>query len=80
MNTTGTGSCYLSDSQVTNDNSKFSVSLNVAQFAPEELKVNITGNELTVEGHHEEKNDEHGTIQRLAAFHFLSHYHTAEQK
>jgi len=51
-------------SDVTNTSEKFAVSVDVSHFKPEELKVNLVGHELTIEGHHEEKNDHHGTIQR----------------
>ena len=44
--------------------------LEVPQFAPDELKVRVTGNVLEVEGKHEERPDEHGPISR----HFLRKY------
>ncbi|VDM53409.1 unnamed protein product [Angiostrongylus costaricensis] len=43
--------------QMVNDDSKFAVSLDVSQFRPEELKVHLEGNELTIEGKHQHKND-----------------------
>ncbi|GMS93711.1 hypothetical protein PENTCL1PPCAC_15886, partial [Pristionchus entomophagus] len=43
---------------------KFAVSVDVSHFKPDEIKVNLNGNELTIEGNHEEKSDHHGTIQR----------------
>ncbi|CAI5452264.1 unnamed protein product [Caenorhabditis angaria] len=46
------------------------ISVNVAQFKPEEIKVNINENQLIIEGKHEEKTDEHGLIQR----HFIRKY------
>lgn len=47
-----------------NDN-KFEVSLDVQQFAPEEITVKASGkNTIVVEGKHEEKQDEHGYISR----------------
>ncbi|XP_055629901.1 protein lethal(2)essential for life-like [Toxorhynchites rutilus septentrionalis] len=49
---------------------KFQINLDVQQFAPEEI--NVTANEkcITVEGKHEEKQDEHGYISR----HFVRRY------
>ncbi|PAV83529.1 hypothetical protein WR25_19890 isoform A [Diploscapter pachys] len=47
------------------DNDKeYSVSLDVSQFEPEELKVNIVDNVLVVEGKHAEKTDRYGQIER----------------
>ncbi|GJQ70846.1 hypothetical protein Trydic_g769 [Trypoxylus dichotomus] len=52
-------------SVVTFDKNKFQVNLDVQHFAPEEITVKITGkNTITVEGKHEEKQDEHGFISR----------------
>ncbi|KHN78155.1 Small heat shock protein OV25-1 [Toxocara canis] len=55
---------------VTNDKEKFAVEMDVSQFAPEELKVEVRDNHLVVEGHHEERSDQHGTIER----HFVRRY------
>lgn len=53
------------------DKDKFQVNLDVQQFAPEEITVKATGeNLITVEGKHEEKQDEHGFISR----HFVRKY------
>ncbi|CAJ0581906.1 unnamed protein product, partial [Mesorhabditis spiculigera] len=49
---------------VRNDKEKFAVDIDVTHFRPEEVKVNIEGNRLMVEGHHEERSDNHGSIQR----------------
>lgn len=49
----------------------FQVKLDVQQFKPEEITVKITGNNtVTVEGKHEEKQDNHGFISR----HFRRRY------
>ncbi|XP_050294586.1 protein lethal(2)essential for life isoform X1 [Anthonomus grandis grandis] len=48
----------------------FEVILDVQQFAPNEITVKTTGNSITVEGKHEEKQDEHGFISR----HFVRRY------
>lgn len=47
-----------------NDKDKFAIELDVSQFRPEELSVKVTGEELIIEGHHEERSDECGKIQR----------------
>jgi HSP20 family molecular chaperone IbpA len=56
--------------QVQNDNEKFAVKVNCSNFRPEELKVNVKGRELVIEGHHEEKSDGQGRIER----HFVRKY------
>lgn len=49
----------------------FQVKLDVQQFKPEEITVKVTGkNTVTIEGKHEEKQDEHGYISR----HFVRKY------
>lgn len=42
----------------------------MSQFRPEELSVNVREKELIVEGHHEERSDHAGTIER----HFIRKY------
>lgn len=42
----------------------FSVRLDVSHFQPEELTVKMTGNRVSIHGRHEEKQDEHGYIER----------------
>ncbi|KAJ8958814.1 hypothetical protein NQ318_019574 [Aromia moschata] len=60
-----------SGSTVTFDKDKFQAHLDVQQFKPEEITVKVTGeNTLTIEGKHEEKEDEHGHIYR----HFVRKY------
>ncbi|CAJ0939099.1 unnamed protein product, partial [Mesorhabditis belari] len=49
---------------ISNDANHFAVDIDCAHFRPEEIKVNVDGNKLSIEGHHEERNDQHGTIQR----------------
>uniref|UniRef100_A0A0M3HNY5 SHSP domain-containing protein n=2 Tax=Ascaris TaxID=6251 RepID=A0A0M3HNY5_ASCLU len=56
--------------KVVDDKDKFAVEMDVSQFHPEELKVNVRDNELIVEGHHEERSDSHGSIER----HFIRKY------
>ncbi|KAE9416379.1 hypothetical protein Angca_007536 [Angiostrongylus cantonensis] len=53
------------------DNEKeYAVSVDVSQFEPEELKVNIIDNTLIIEGKHDEKRDKFGQVER----HFLRKY------
>ncbi|XP_017883750.1 protein lethal(2)essential for life-like [Ceratina calcarata] len=51
-------------STVQADKNKFQVTLDVQQFAPEEVSVKVVGKNVIVEGKHEEKQDEHGWISR----------------
>nr|ANA11235.1 small heat shock protein [Dastarcus helophoroides] len=58
-------------STVSVDKDKFTANLDVQQFKPEEITVKATGdNVITIEGKHEEKQDEHGYISR----HFVRRY------
>ncbi|KAJ8916260.1 hypothetical protein NQ315_016400 [Exocentrus adspersus] len=58
-------------SVVSFDKDKFQANLDVQQFKPEEITVKVTGdNTITIEGKHEEKQDEHGHIYR----HFVRRY------
>ncbi|CAH0552159.1 unnamed protein product [Brassicogethes aeneus] len=59
-----------SGSTIQQDKEKFQVILDVQQFTPEEIVVKTSGNSITVEGKHEEKQDEHGFISR----HFVRRY------
>lgn len=56
--------------QVVDENDKFLVKVNVSQFSPEELSVNLKDKHLIIEGRHEERDDAHGTIER----HFIRKY------
>lgn len=57
-------------STVSYDKDKFQANLDVQQFKPEEISVKVSDNTVTVEGKHEEKQDEHGYISR----HFVRKY------
>ncbi|KAJ8922845.1 hypothetical protein NQ315_007880 [Exocentrus adspersus] len=60
-----------SGSTVSLDKNKFQANLDVQQFKPEEITVKLSGdNVVTIEGKHEEKQDEHGFISR----HFVRKY------
>lgn len=48
----------------------FQVCMDVAQFMPNELNVKVIGNDIVVEGKHEERQDDHGYITR----HFVRRY------
>uniref|UniRef100_A0A914R2D1 SHSP domain-containing protein n=1 Tax=Parascaris equorum TaxID=6256 RepID=A0A914R2D1_PAREQ len=52
------------------DKSHFTVELNVSQFHPDELSVNVVGKGLVVEGHHQEREDNGGFVER----HFVRKY------
>nr|QNJ44844.1 sHSP21 [Agasicles hygrophila] len=55
---------------------QFLANLDVQQFKPEEISVKVTGeNSITIEGKHEEKEDEHGHIYR----HFVRRYTIPKQ-
>ena len=43
--------------KVTDDDGKFELSLDTHEYRPDELKVNVNGNVLTVDAKHEEKGD-----------------------
>lgn len=49
---------------------KFTMALDVQQFKPDELKVRVVEGAVEVEGRHEQRQDEHGTIAR----HFVRKY------
>nr|UQK61696.1 small heat shock protein [Carpetania matritensis] len=51
-------------SEVQNTDAAFHVNLDVSHFAPEELTIKTADNRVMIHGKHEEKQDEHGFIQR----------------
>ncbi|GMT02722.1 hypothetical protein PENTCL1PPCAC_24896, partial [Pristionchus entomophagus] len=53
---------------------KFTVTVDVFHFKPEDIKVSVKGNNLTIEGNHRERIDHDGTIQRS----FISKYSIPE--
>ncbi|KAJ8945296.1 hypothetical protein NQ318_002753 [Aromia moschata] len=58
-------------STVKYDKNQFEANLDVQQFKPEEISVKLTDdNTISIEGKHEEKQDEHGYISR----HFIRRY------
>uniref|UniRef100_A0A0K0DXW1 SHSP domain-containing protein n=1 Tax=Strongyloides stercoralis TaxID=6248 RepID=A0A0K0DXW1_STRER len=61
------GSCV---DQITNDDQKFVIKVNISSFTPDEITVNIINDTIVIEGFHKEKEDEYGTIQR----HFIRKY------
>lgn len=65
--TSGTESGF---SKIINNKDKFEVSLDVKMFKPEEITVRNLDNVVTIEGKHEEKEDEHGYVSR----HFVRRY------
>uniref|UniRef100_A0A8D8GAI6 Protein lethal(2)essential for life n=1 Tax=Culex pipiens TaxID=7175 RepID=A0A8D8GAI6_CULPI len=52
----------------------FEVSIDVHNFQPEEISVKMVDNCITIEGKHEEKQDEHGFVSR----HFVRKYRLPE--
>ncbi|XP_039965980.1 heat shock protein 67B1 [Bactrocera tryoni] len=68
-NSTGNSAAGKSAYSVVNKNG-FQVSMNVKQFAPNELTVKTIDNCIVVEGQHEDKEDGHGVISR----HFIRKY------
>lgn len=62
-------------STVKADKEKFQVILDVQQFQPEEITVKVVDKCVVVEGKHEEKQDEHGSISRQ----FVRKYMIPEQ-
>ncbi|CAG0894489.1 unnamed protein product [Cyprideis torosa] len=50
--------------KVDNKSDKFQVAVDVSGFRPEELKVRVQDRMVTIEGKHEERQDEHGYISR----------------
>lgn len=62
-------------STVQADKNKFQVTLDVQQFAPEEVSVKVVGRNVIINGKHEEKQDEHGWISRQ----FVRKYLVPEQ-
>lgn len=59
------------ESKVLVDKGKYQVSVDVQQFAPNEISVKTSGDgSIVVEGKHEERPDEHGYISR----HFVRRY------
>lgn len=55
---------------ITLDKNKFQVSLDVHQFKPSEISVKTVDGHVVVEGKHEEKEDQHGSVYR----HFVRKY------
>lgn len=51
-------------STISKDKEKYEISLDVQQFAPEEITVKTADNSIVIEGKHEEKEDEHGYVSR----------------
>lgn len=49
---------------------RYTMSVDVHQFAPEEIIVKTVGDQVIVEGRHEEKQDDHGFVSR----HFVRKY------
>ncbi|VDN18369.1 unnamed protein product [Gongylonema pulchrum] len=57
--------------KVTDEKGRFAVELNVSAFRPEELAVKIRDREVSIEGHHEERSDQHGSVEQHFVQKFL---------
>lgn len=56
--------------QVAVHKDRYTMSVDVHQFAPEEITVKTVGDQVIIEGKHEEKQDDHGCVYR----HFVRKY------
>ncbi|XP_043910856.1 heat shock protein 30C-like [Protopterus annectens] len=56
--------------KIKNNETGFSLSLDVKQFSPEELTVKVAGRKVTVEGKHEEKREDGETVFSYECSHF----------
>lgn len=57
--------------QILDDDETFSITIDVSQFAPEELNVNIDNGQLIIAGKHEAKNDQYGQVTFSFILRFL---------
>ncbi|KAB0797309.1 hypothetical protein PPYR_08303 [Photinus pyralis] len=55
---------YDRRSKVNVNRNQFEINLNVQHFDANELTVKITGNAIIIEGNHDEKHDQHGSVSR----------------
>ena len=58
------GGDYPSGPLVKNDDSNFTVKMNVSNFAPEEINVKAVDDYLVVHGKHEQRKDNYGYVKR----------------
>ncbi|EJW73983.1 small heat shock protein [Wuchereria bancrofti] len=56
--------------EIVDEKESFGIRLDVSHFRPEELSVKMQDGRLFVEGHHEEQNDQYGSVER----HFIRKY------
>uniref|UniRef100_A0A0N4ZIK9 SHSP domain-containing protein n=1 Tax=Parastrongyloides trichosuri TaxID=131310 RepID=A0A0N4ZIK9_PARTI len=56
--------------KITNTSTNFAIKLDITHFDENEISVNIINDSVVIEGSHEEKTDNYGTIQR----HFIRKY------
>jgi len=54
----------ISLTQVQNTDKDFHVNLDVSHFSPEEISIKTVDNRVIIHGKHQEKQDEHGFIER----------------
>lgn len=60
--------------QITNDNQKFVIKVNISHFTPDEISVNIIDDSIVIEGSHKEKNDDYGTVSLYYYIYFLKYF------
>ncbi|CAH3954854.1 protein lethal(2)essential for life-like [Pieris brassicae] len=54
----------MEGTKISSDSEKFQVNVDVQHFAPDEISVKVANKHVTIEGKHEEKQDEHGYVSR----------------
>ena len=52
--------------RLTDDDSKFEVSLDTHGYKPDEIRINVRGDLLTVEGKHEERSDNRSEMRQFS--------------
>uniref|UniRef100_A0A0N4ZYU4 SHSP domain-containing protein n=1 Tax=Parastrongyloides trichosuri TaxID=131310 RepID=A0A0N4ZYU4_PARTI len=61
----------IKDESVVINDEGVSLKMDVSQFKPDELSVNVEDNSLVIEGKHEEKEDDYGVVKRHFVRKFL---------
>ncbi|EFO87023.1 hypothetical protein CRE_19382 [Caenorhabditis remanei] len=60
------GTIDNSNREISNTDEKFAVNLNVSQFKPEELKINLEGRRLSIQGEHDVSNERGSSRQSFS--------------
>lgn len=61
--------------QIVDDDEQYSVTIDVSQFAPDDLKVSVTDGMVIIEGKHPMIKDQFGEVSALAFFRCLIFNH-----